>query len=230
MHNSLLILKLDFCLLMYKIGITGGIASGKSTLRKVVAEFLHIKAIDMDIIARKLFRINKQILKDIQNEFGQDIVEIDQYGMPNLKRRLLGSIVFENPNKLQTLNSIAIPHIIKFLNLEFERTIKDEKEIDIVFIEGAILIESNLSPLFNEIWLTKFDKEKALERIIQRDKLSIIEAKNRLKSQINDNERIKFCSFSYDSNDPLEKNRKLIEEQLRRLTVEKKLRKFMKKS
>lgn len=163
---------------MKVIGLTGGIASGKSTVSDYLKELGAI-VIDADIVAREIVEKGQPALKEIVEIFGKEVLQSDG----TLNRKHLGTIVFSDPQKLQVLNKITHKRIIESI----EEKIKYYKHLDkikAIFIDAALLIEMKMYFLTDEIWLVTTSKEIQLKRLMLRDNLSSNEAINRINSQM----------------------------------------------
>lgn len=163
---------------MKVIGLTGGIASGKSTVSNYLKQLGAI-VIDADIVSREIVGKGQPALKEIVEIFGRKVLQRDG----TLNRKHLGSIVFSDPQKLQVLNKITHNRIIKNIEekIKYYRDIGDFKAI---FIDAALLIEMKMYFLTDEIWLVTISKETQLKRLMLRDDLSFDEAMNRINSQM----------------------------------------------
>lgn len=163
---------------MKAIGLTGGIASGKSTVSNYLKELGAI-VIDADIVAREIVEKGQPALKEIVEFFGEEVLLNDG----TLNRKYLGSIVFSDPQKLQVLNKITHKRIIE----NIEEKIKYYRYLDknkVIFIDAALLIEMKMYLLTDEIWLVSTSKEIQLKRLMLRDNLSSDEAMKRINSQM----------------------------------------------
>lgn len=170
------------------IGLTGGTGSGKSTIADMIRE-MDIKVIDTDLVAREIVKPGKEALTEIISHFGPEIVlENDE-----LNRKKLGSIVFADEEKLKLLNQITHKYITKEIHKEIEAAMQSPAAHYIV-IDAAVLIESELHKICDEVWVAAADKAERIERIMKRDQLSYNEALNRVNSQMDDNEIKKYAS------------------------------------
>lgn len=170
------------------IGICGGIGSGKSVvsdLLRVMGYFVY----DCDSRAKAIVDSSPAIRKKLIEEFGEDIVREDE----SLDRKLLGAIVFNDEEKLLRLNSIVHCAVIEDLEITIDRhskvrTIKSTNKEQInpeeaVFFETAILYESGLDALCDEIWWVDAPRELRIERVMRRNNLSRDEVIVRMKRQ-----------------------------------------------
>lgn len=160
------------------IGLTGGIASGKSTVSEILKE-LGCIIIDADKIARKVVEPGEATLQNIVEEFGPSVLSSDG----TLNRKALGNIVFKDPAKLKALNSIIHPEIKRVILKEIEK-IREEKGDSTVIIDAAVLLESGMDELVDEVWLVYVDYHTQLKRLMERDAIDEAQADARIKSQM----------------------------------------------
>lgn len=163
------------------IGITGGIASGKSTVSSLLMDKGY-KVIDADRISREVVEIGKPAYIEILEYFGSRILNEDK----TINRKKLGKIIFSNDNDRATLNRITHPYIFKLIKEEMDKYCKSEK---IIFIDIPLLFEEinkykeyNIN--FDEVWLIYIDEETQLKRLIKRDSLDEMEGIKRIKAQL----------------------------------------------
>ncbi len=159
-------------LMPFVIGITGGIASGKSTVAAYLRQ-LGYHVIDSDQVAHDLMN-QAPLLETLSHTFGDRIV--DDRGQ--LDRRQLASIVFSDPNSLETLNQLTHPHIFERL-----QAMLAEVQAELCFLEVPLLYESGRLELYDEVWLVWLDEASQLERLMKRNGYSYQEAKSRIDSQ-----------------------------------------------
>jgi len=175
------------------IGLTGGIASGKSTVSNILrGKGAYI--IDADEISKALVEPGKPAYKEIVEFFGKEILNEDG----TIKRKKLGKIVFADTEKLSVLNSITHPKIIE----EIEKKLKECRERDekVVVIDAALLIELGLYKLADEVWLVVVDEKTQLERLLKRDRfLEPKEAKDRIRAQMPQEEKKKYATRIIDN-------------------------------
>lgn len=169
---------------MKKIGITGGIGSGKTYVSKVF-KCLGIPVFNADMEAKKLISNSDKLIKSIKNEFGNDI--FNDY---KLNKKKLASIVFSNSNKLSKLNSLVHP-IVKeeFLNWQLK------KKSPYVIKEAAILFESNSNIDLDYIICVTAPIDIRINRVKKRDGLSYQEIKNRIENQISQEEKVNLSDY-----------------------------------
>lgn len=180
------------------IGLTGGIASGKSTVSKMLKD-LGAHIIDADIIARKVVEKGQKAYNRIVQSFGVEILQ--QNG--ELNRKKLGNIVFSDKTKLDLLNRITHPEIIS--SIAEEIAIAKAKGYKIIVLDAAMLLELGLQDTVDLVWLVVVSQEIQIKRLMERDKLSLEEAECRINSQFKNEEKIKYA-------DEIINNEKNIEE------------------
>ncbi|MEW9081456.1 dephospho-CoA kinase [Caldanaerobacter subterraneus] len=190
---------------MRVVGLTGGIGSGKSTVSEILAK-LGAKIIDADLVSREIMEKGKEAYNEIVDCFGKEI--LDKEG--NIDRKKLGSIVFSDKEKLKRLNEITHPKIID----KIKKMIEEEKDKDkVIVIDAALLIETGLYKLVDEVWLVVVDIDTQIKRVMERDGFSCEEALKRIKSQMPLEEKIKYADFIINNSKDLRKT----EEQVRLL-------------
>lgn len=162
------------------IGLTGGIASGKSTVSNIL-KFMGFNVIDADVISREVVEIGKPAYFEIIEHFGRDIIDEDG----NINRKKLGSIIFNDDNEREKLNLIVHPYIFAAIKDYIEK----DSESKIIFVDIPLLIEV-LDDLqfhgihFDEIWLVYVDEEIQLKRLMERDSIGKEEAIKRIEAQM----------------------------------------------
>lgn len=179
------------------IGITGSIASGKSTASKLIQE-LGYEVIDSDKIAHILMKKGNINYYNIVNFFGVEILDIDK----EIDRKKLGKIVFNDKEKLEKLNKLTHHNIFHNIN----NLIQSSKE-DLIFVDIPLLIELKLKgnlPLdFNHIALIYVDVDTQLERLMKRDKINKEEALSKVNSQMSIEDKRKYCDIIIDNSKDL---------------------------
>ncbi|MFH0925593.1 MAG: dephospho-CoA kinase [bacterium] len=199
---------------MLKVGLTGGIASGKTTVSNYFAQ-LGAEIIDADKIDRELTVPNAPLWEKIVNSFGKDILDDDN----KIVRKRLANLVFNDNNKekLQLLNNISHPLILNEIERRLEEirqwTIDNRQEtIKIVIINAALLIESGYYKKMDKVVVVSVNKDNQLRRLMERDKLTYKEAVERVGLQMPLEEKIKYADFVIDNNGQLEDTFKQVKE------------------
>lgn len=163
---------------MKRIGITGGIGSGKSVVSNLL-RVMGYPVYDTDSEARRLMNTSTELKRQIVEAFGPDV-----YAGGVLDRPRLASLVFGNPEQIARLNAIVHPAV----RHDFDRWSRSCRA-DICFVESAILYESHLDHLVDEVWLVTAPEALRIERVQQRSGLTPDEVRRRIASQMSDEER-----------------------------------------
>lgn len=166
------------------IGLTGGIATGKSQVSSILSE-LGAMVIDADIVAREVVQKGLPAWQQLKDTFGEE------YFLSNgeLNRRKLGQLVFSHPDELAKLNSITHPAI----KAKIEERINDLKVQGyngIVVVDAALLLEAGWETMVDQVWVVDAPIEKRIERLMNRDNLTRDQALSRINSQMSQQERI----------------------------------------
>jgi dephospho-CoA kinase len=175
------------------IGLTGSIASGKSTVSSMIKE-LHIPVIDADQIARDVVEPGEEAHHKIVKEFGKDILFSDG----TLNRKKLGSVIFSNEEKRTKLNAIVHPAIRKKMLEQKESFLNNGEKC--VVMDIPLLFESKLTHMVDKILVVYVDETVQLERLMNRDNSSKEEARARIKSQIPVNEKVELADAVINNN------------------------------
>lgn len=170
-------------LCVYVIGLTGGIASGKSSIAKRL-EKLGAEIINADLVGHSVYELGTEGYREVVKSFGDNILNSDG----SINRQSLGSIVFSDSDKLRLLNSILWPKIMKKIR---ERVLEVEtRGIKICVVEAALLLEAGWDEVVDEIWVSVIPEAEAIKRMNERNGLSESEAKKRLASQLSNKDRV----------------------------------------
>lgn len=183
---------------MKVIGLTGGIASGKSTASEILRRF-NIKIIDADVIAREVVKPGQPAFNEIVEVFGDDV--IDDFGV--LKRSNLARIVFNDKDKLEKLNQITHKRIIERIELIIDTYLQSKKE-KVVVLDAALLIELELGYLVDEIWLVVIDKKTQIKRLMIRENMSYEDALKIIDSQMQLEEKKTFADVLIDNSETVD--------------------------
>ena len=159
------------------IGLTGSIASGKSTVAKMLEE-MNFPIVDADQVARVVVEPGKQALQEIVEQFGEDILLEDG----QLNRQKLGSIIFHDPSKRTVLNNIMHPAIRK--EMLAQRDYWVEQGAEVVVMDIPLLFESKLQHFVEKILVVSVKEDTQLTRLMERNQLSEEDAKARISSQL----------------------------------------------
>lgn len=169
---------------MLKIGLTGGIGSGKTTVAKIF-ESLGIPIYYADFEMRCLINTHPGIKKSIIQNFG-----IDSYIDGELNRKYISNLVFNDSKNLELLNSITHPFLAQDVQNWFNKQITHY-----AIEESAIIFETGIEKNFDYIIGVTAPENIRIERVIKRDKLSKEEVLKRIDKQMNDEEKMKKCNY-----------------------------------
>ena len=172
---------------MAVICITGGIASGKSTATKFLAE-KGAFVIDADRLGHETYASGSPANDKIAARFGSEV----RSSSGQIDRKLLGQIVFQDPTKLKELTDIVWPEIRKLAEQRIGKAL-DEEPARHVVLEAAVLIEAEWEDLGDEVWVVVVDPEIAIARCIARDNLERSAVEQRISAQLSNNERIRYA-------------------------------------
>jgi len=183
---------------LFVIGLTGGIASGKSTVSLLLKDKGAV-IIDADEIGKQILKPGKAARIKVIEHFGQQILNEKK----DIDRKKLADLVFSNKKELEFLNSVTHPEIINEIKaqLQYYRNLKTA----VVIIDAALLIEVGLHKIVDEVWLVTVDEDTQLERLMAREKhLSMEQAISRIKAQMPQHEKIKYADRVIDNNGSIE--------------------------
>jgi dephospho-CoA kinase len=159
------------------IGLTGGIASGKSSVARVLRE-LGARVVDADLLARQVVEPGQPAYDDIVRSFGRDVLAPDG----EIDRKKLGAIVFADAEQRRRLNAITHPRIAAAGQAEIAR--HASAGATVVFYEAALLVEAGLHRALAGLVVVSAPPEVQLARLVARDGLSESEARARLAAQL----------------------------------------------
>ena len=163
-----------------RIGLTGGIASGKSTITNYIRKHKNIPILDADNLSRELIEPNTYGYKRILDYFGNKIIDNTTNREKQINRKLLRNIIFKNSESKEWIEKLLHP-LIKEKMIEECSQYKNNQTIIMVI---PLLFEANFESICNEIWLVKCPRELQKKRLITRDKISEKEACEMINFQL----------------------------------------------
>ncbi len=198
------------------IGLTGGIGTGKTTVSKKLRERGY-PVIDLDNISREVIKYPKVINKLVQN-FGKEILLDEDVAISEreISRKKLGKIVFKDEKKINILNSIMHPPILKKMREEVKEA---EKKYAVVFVEVQLLFEINLEQEFDMTVLVYSDRKTQLKRVSERDGRDEEEVLNILDSQMDIEIKREKSSYIIENNLDLENLDREIDKFIEKLKI-----------
>lgn len=197
---------------MKRMGLTGGIASGKSTVAGMLRE-LGFRVLEADLVAHKLMEPGQAAHDEILREFGADLA--DTAG--RIDRAKLAAIVFADAAKLARLNRIIHPRVEEITLRQFAEWEKDGVR-DAGFVEAALLVEAGIAAKLDGLVVAFCRPEQQLERLLARG-MSEVEARRRIAAQMLVEEKLKHATERIDCSGTLEETRaqvKALAERLRK--------------
>lgn len=194
------------------IGLTGGIASGKSTVSNILKE-LSIPVIDADEEARLAVEKGEKAYNEIVAYFGEEVLMEDGA----IDRSKLGSIIFPNPEKRAVLNSIVHPAVRERMQLKKEHYLSIGERI--IVLDIPLLFESKLTHMIDKVIVVYVDEQTQLDRLMSRNGYSIEEAKSRITSQLPLKDKRNWADYVIDNNGSIEETRKQLLDILRKFSI-----------
>ena len=175
---------------MLRIGLTGGIGSGKTTVAKIF-ELLNVPVYYADDAAKNLYHTNKELIAEIKKLFGEDIYLGEQ-----LNRSKLAAIVFNDAEKLKLLNSLVHPLTIKDAAAWMQK-----QTTPYIIKEAALLFESGSATALDYVIGVKAPMEVRIKRVMERDGLTKEEVLKRASKQMDEEEKMQLCNFIIENNE-----------------------------
>ncbi|HDJ2829428.1 TPA: dephospho-CoA kinase [Staphylococcus aureus] len=173
------------------IGLTGGIASGKSTVSELLSVF-GFKVVDADKAAREAVKKGSKGLVQVREVFGDEA--IDENGEMN--RRYMGDLVFNHPEKRLELNAIIHPIVRDIMEEEKQEYLKQGYN---VIMDIPLLFENELENTVDEVWVVYTSESIQMDRLMQRNNLSLEDAKARVYSQISIDKKSRMADHVIDN-------------------------------
>ncbi|MCT7971868.1 dephospho-CoA kinase [Laspinema olomoucense] len=159
-----------------KIGLTGGIATGKTTVSNYLKNIHQLPVFDADIYAREAVQIGSPVLNQIVKRYGSDLLLPDR----SLNRQKLGEIVFNQPQEKQWLEEQIHPQVRD----RFLREIAALPEQSTAVLVIPLLFEAQMTDLVTEIWVVSCPGDRQIQRLMERDGLTLDQARARINSQM----------------------------------------------
>ena len=178
---------------MYIVGLTGGIASGKSH----AANYLVAKGaqtLNCDSLGHESYTKGSASYAKIVSTFGVDVLDAND----EIDRRVLGPIVFSHPKEMDKLTAITWPAIRELINHKIQDLEKDLAN-QLLILEAAVLIEAGWFDLVDEVLVVHTPISSAITRIKSRDNLDSDQAQERINAQISNEERINFANYTIEN-------------------------------
>ncbi len=195
------------------VGLTGGIATGKSVVAAMLEE-LGVPMIDFDVLARRVVEPDKPAWRDIVAHFGEHAIREDRA----LDRKKIAEIVFTDPEKRKMLEGFTHPRIREEFVAEV-RSIREHDPDVIIQAVVPLLIESSLQPIFDHVVVVYAPTDVQMARLMERDGLAREEAESRLLAQLPIDDKAGHADTVIDNSGSLEETHRQVEELWQRLCV-----------
>jgi len=195
------------------VGLTGGIASGKSVVADMLEE-LGARSIDFDLLARRVVAPGEPAWRDIVGHFGPEVLAHDR----SIDRRKLGEIVFADAGERAVLERLTHPRIRDEFVRDV-RTINDSEPGAIIVAIVPLLVENAMQSMFDHVVVVFAPMEVQLDRLMRRDGLSRDAAAERLAAQLSNEEKLSVADTVIDNSRSLEDTRQQVEELWERLCL-----------
>ena len=188
------------------LGVTGGIATGKTTVVRMLEE-LGAPVIDFDLIAREVVEPGEPALKDIVGYFGEEILLKDG----RLDREKLSGIVFQEVEKRRILESFTHPRIYEASERQVKKIVEKDPNA-IIQLDIPLLIEQNLQHMVHKVLVVYIPREKQIARLIERDGISREGAVDRLGAQLPIDEKLGKADFVINNEKTLEETKRQVDD------------------
>jgi dephospho-CoA kinase len=189
---------------MLRVGLTGGVACGKSTVAKMLAD-LGANTVDADVIAHELYRPGQEVLQELVKHFGPEILKADG----ELDRAKLATLVFDG-GRVEELNKIVHPAVIRQQD-RWMRALGEKDRYAVAIVEAALILEAGVKDHFDRIMVVTCKPAPKVARFAQRTGMSEDAARadveRRNKAQMPDEEKARRADFVIDNSGSVEETR-----------------------
>ncbi len=196
---------------MLKIGLTGGIATGKTYVVSVLRE-LGCEVIDADALAHEVIEPGRPAFDEIVGHFGKDVVGDDG----KIDRVKLGAIVFSDKSQREKLNSIVHPRVYE-AQLKWFAELESRNPEAIAVVDAALMIETGSYRRFDKLVVVYCEPELQRQRLMLRNNLTLEQAQARISSQMPSDEKLKVADYSINTSSSFEETREKVVELYREL-------------
>lgn len=198
---------------MLKVGLTGGIASGKSTVSRIFASF-GAKVLDADEVAREVLLPGQPAWTRLRQVFGQEFFHPDG----TVKRKELRKLVFADPEKRSQLNAIVHPEVMKEINRRSE-ILSSSVQTGVLLVDVPLLLEVGVANRFDKVVVVYVSKSVQINRLQQRDGISEEEAKQALKAQMALSKKVEQADYVIDNSGTLDETQAQVQRVWQELLV-----------
>ncbi|AFY59023.1 dephospho-CoA kinase [Rivularia sp. PCC 7116] len=178
------------------IGLTGGIATGKTTVADYLGNAYNLPILDADIYAREAVAIDSPLLEQIVKHYGDKILLEDG----SLNREKLAEIIFNQQQERLWVDNLIHPYVGDRLSLEIQQS-----SVQTLVAVVPLLFEASMTDLVTEIWVVTCSEKQQIERLMQRNQLNLEQAQARISSQMPLSEKKKRADIVLDNSSTVEK-------------------------
>ena len=189
---------------MRVIGLTGGIAAGKSTVTEALRAH-GAMVIDADKVGHDAYRQGSETWQALVAQFGKEILAEDS----EINRRALGAIVFADPAQREALQGIVWPRMKEMMRGQLADLAREG--VAVVVLEAAVLIEARWDDIVDEVWVVQAPEEVALARLMARNGFSEDDARSRIRAQLSNAERAARARVVIENTGSIETTRAAVE-------------------
>lgn len=200
---------------MLRVGLTGGIATGKSTVCDRLAEH-GFRVIDADHVAHGLIRKGQPCFDPVVAAFGTRILDADG----EIDRNILGQVVFNDPARLQELNALVHPEVIRSILEQLDR-MEQSHPLSKAVVDASLMIESGFHKQFKHLIVVSCGVDQQVERLMARNRLSRAQALQRIGLQWPLQAKLSLATVVIDNSGTLEQTRRQVDRLLETLEAEK---------
>ena len=197
---------------MLKVGLTGGIGSGKSTASRYL-ESLGAFVLDADEEAKKMITSNETVQHELISEFGTDIID----GTGRMNKNKLSRVAFQDEDHQQRLNSVVHPYIFNLIDKEFNRVFNDKKH-GVFIVDAALIYETGFDAHLDYVIVVTAHLKNRMERALGRETLSREEILKRVDFQWPEEEKVNMADFVVHNDGAEAELQKNIESIIKKLT------------
>ncbi|MEO1376058.1 MAG: dephospho-CoA kinase [Cyanobacteria bacterium J06635_10] len=177
------------------IGLTGGIATGKTTVANYLANAYNLTILDADIYAREAVAVNSPLLKQIVKRYGENILLTDG----SLNRQKLGEIIFNQQEERLWVDNLIHPYVGDRLYVGIKET-----PVETLVVVVPLLFEAGMTDLVTEVWVVSCSQKQQLERLMNRNQLTLEQAQARISSQMPLSKKIQKADIVLDNSSNVE--------------------------
>jgi len=196
---------------MLRVGLTGGIATGKSTVCDWLAEH-GFRVIDADRVAHGLIRKGQSCFDPVVAAFGARILDADG----EIDRKSLGEVVFNDPARLQELNALVHPEVIRSILAQLDR-LEQSHPLSRAVVDASLMIESGFHTQFKHLIVVSCGVDQQVERLMERNRLSRAQALQRIGLQWPLQAKLPLATVVIDNSGTLEQTRHQVDRLLEKL-------------